>query len=91
MKRLVWFALGVGVTAVVVLKAKDLYRKATPAGMQQQFAATADKAQSGLSEFFATVKSAAAERELELREALGLDDEGAALTEEIIAGARRSV
>lgn len=87
MKRFVWFALGVGVTTVVVLKAKDMYRKATPKGVQQQFAARADQAQSGMSDFFATMKAAAAEREVELREALGLVDD---VAPEPIAAARRS-
>lgn len=75
MKRLFWFSVGVGVTVLVVWKAKDLMHKATPTGLQQQFVKTQHKAKNRLAEFVETVQKASAEREIEIREALGLVEE----------------
>jgi len=77
MKRVLWFALGVGVAAVVVWKGRELYRKWTPAGIAGQLDGARASLTESVSDFFATVSQARAEREAELREALGMDAETA--------------
>ena len=72
-RRLFWFAVGVGLTAVVVLKGRELYQRFTPKGVAGQLETARASASSWLGDFFATVNEAMAEREEELREATGLD------------------
>lgn len=72
-KRLFWFAVGIGLTAVVVLKGRELYEKFTPKGVAGQLESARANASSWLGDFFSTVSEAMAEREVELREATGLD------------------
>ncbi len=73
MRRAVWFALGAAVAVVVVVKGAQLLRKATPEGVREQVAdASADLGQRATT-FVRTLTSAMAERETELRAALGID------------------
>jgi hypothetical protein len=72
-KRLFWFAVGVGLAAVVVLKGRELYEKFTPKGVAGQLENARTTASSWLGDFVTTVSEAMAEREGELREATGLD------------------
>jgi hypothetical protein len=73
MRRVVWFALGAAVAVVVVVKGAQLLRKATPEGVREQVAdASADFGQRATT-FVKTLTSAMAERETELRAALGID------------------
>jgi hypothetical protein len=72
-KRVFWFAIGVGLAAVVVLKGKQYYQRFTPAGVADQITRTKHSATGWLEEFFETVNESMTEREAELREATGLD------------------
>ncbi|HSN12229.1 MAG TPA: hypothetical protein VLS51_09000 [Propionibacteriaceae bacterium] len=87
MRRAVWFALGAAVAVVVVVKGAQLLRKATPEGVREQVAdASADLGQKTTT-FVRTLTSAMAERETELRAALGID--GAEATERPAAAPAR--
>ena len=72
-RRLFWFAVGVGVTAWLVVKGREYYEKFTPKGVTEQVEKTARDARGWVDDFFSTMSSAMDEREHELREALGLD------------------
>ncbi|HEX5336702.1 MAG TPA: hypothetical protein VFW55_12525 [Propionicimonas sp.] len=73
-KRLFWFAIGVGITALVVVKGREYYQRYTPKGVAEQI----EKSRTGLvdwvGEFISTMGEAMDAREGELREALGLDE-----------------
>jgi hypothetical protein len=73
-KRLFWFAVGVGLTTVIVIKGREYYERFTPKGVAQQI----EKSRTGLvdwvGEFISTMGEAMDAREGELREALGLDE-----------------
>jgi hypothetical protein len=73
-KRLFWFAIGVGITALVVVKGREYYQRYTPKGVAEQI----EKSRTGLvdwvGEFISTLGEAMDAREEELREALGLDE-----------------
>ena len=73
-KRLLWFAIGVGLTALVVVKGREYYQRYTPKGVADQL----EKSRTGLvdwvGEFLSTMGEAMDAREGELREALGLDE-----------------
>ena len=75
-RRLFWFAVGVGVTALLVVKGRELYERFTPKGVTEQVEKTARSAQARVTEFFDTLTSAMSEREAELREALSQDGAG---------------
>ncbi|MFT3862197.1 DUF6167 family protein [Micropruina sp.] len=75
-RRLFWFAVGVGVTALLVVKGREIYERFTPKGVTEQVEKTARSAQARVTEFFDTLSSAMNEREAELREALSLDETG---------------
>lgn len=72
-KRLFWFAAGVGLAALVIVKGKEYYQRFTPKGVADQIAQTQASAGNWLASFVRDVAEAAAEREVELREATGLD------------------
>lgn len=73
-KRIFWFAVGVGLTALVVVKGREYYQRFTPKGVAEQI----EKSRTGFTEwagdFFTTMTEAMDSREVELREALGLDE-----------------
>ena len=73
-RRLFWFTVGVGLTALVVLKGREYYQRYTPKGVADQL----EKSRSGLvdwvGDFLTTMGDAMDAREGELREALGLDE-----------------
>lgn len=73
MKRLFWFAVGVGVAAFVVVKGKELYHRYTPKGVVEQLDQARAEAGSWIGDFLTTMNEARDAREGELREALGLD------------------
>ena len=78
MRRVVWFALGAAVAVVVVVKGAQLLRRATPEGVREQVSeASADFGQRA-STFVRTLTTSMAEREAELRSALGIDGAEAA-------------
>lgn len=72
-KRLFWFAAGVGLAALIIVKGKEYYQRFTPKGVADQIAQTQASASNWLASFVRDVAEAAAEREVELREATGLD------------------
>jgi len=76
-KRLFWFAVGVGLTALVVWKGREYYERFTPKGVAQQINQTSADVGHWFSDFVATAGEAMREREAELREALGLDEQAA--------------
>ena len=71
-KRFFWFAIGVSIAVAVVWKGRELYEKLTPRGVAAQL----DKARASLAakagDFVSTLNEARAEREAELREAIGI-------------------
>ena len=74
-RRLFWFAVGVGVTALLVIKGREYYERFTPKGVSQQVEKTAANARGWVNDFLTTLFTAMDEREAELREALSLDGE----------------
>lgn len=75
LKRLIWFFLGVGLAGLVVVKGRELARKATPAGLADTVGTRSKKVHSSVEAFVAEVREGMREREAELREALGRDAE----------------
>jgi hypothetical protein len=73
-KRFFWFAVGVGFTAVVVLKGKALYEKFTPKGIANQLSNVQRGLASRAADFIDTMTRAMDERETELREVLDFKD-----------------
>lgn len=71
-RRLLWFAVGVAVTAVLVIKGREYYRRFTPKSVTEQVEKTAASARGWVEDFVQTFSSSMDERERELREALGL-------------------
>ncbi|MEA4943110.1 MAG: hypothetical protein VB080_01595 [Propionicimonas sp.] len=74
MKRLFWFAVGVGAAAFVVVKGKELYQRYTPKGIAEQVEKTRSEVGSWIGDFLSTMGEAMDSREDELREALGLEE-----------------
>ena len=72
-RRLFWFAVGVGLTALVVVKGRELYERYTPKGIATQVDHTRAGVTAWVGEFLSTMGEAMESREEELREALGLD------------------
>ncbi len=87
MRRAVWFAVGAAVAVVVVVQGARLLRKVTPAGVQEQVADVSADLGARATTFVRTLTSAMAERETELREALGISDADA--TERLAAAPAR--
>jgi hypothetical protein len=73
MRRLFWIALGAAVGVLVVRKATQVLHKLTPSGMAEGVAGAGGRAQGALADFGSAVSMHAADREAELRSALGLD------------------
>lgn len=74
MKRIFWFALGVGVAAFVVARGKALLYKVTPAGVTEQVTQTSRAARGRIAEFMTDLTTAMDEREAELREQLNMPE-----------------
>lgn len=73
-KRLFWFAVGVGITALIVVKGREYYERFTPKGVAEQIEKTRGGLVDWVGEFLTTMGEAMDAREGELREALGLDE-----------------
>ena len=73
MKRLFYVAFGAAAGVLVVRRIGELAERWTPEGMAIQAGGAGQRMVS----WWETVKDAAAEREHELREALGIDNPGA--------------
>lgn len=73
MGRFVFFALGVGVTVLVVVKGRQLAQKATPQHLQESASRRIARLADQVGEFISTVQESMHEREDELRSELGMD------------------
>jgi hypothetical protein len=73
MRRLFWVALGATAGVLVVRRASRMLHRFTPTGMAEGVADAGGRAQGALADFGSSVSMHAAEREAELRTALGLD------------------
>ncbi|MVA75938.1 hypothetical protein GC722_07870 [Auraticoccus sp. F435] len=76
--RFLAFVLGTLLGVFLVLKVRDLLRRATPEAVAERVGERVTQAQAGLgervAEFTETFTTAMHEREAELREALGMDE-----------------
>jgi hypothetical protein len=70
-KRLIWFLVGAAVAAFVIKKVRDYFRRATPEAIGQRLATQAGGLGESAAGFIDRARAAMAEREAELREALG--------------------
>ena len=70
-KRLFWFAVGVGLTALIVVKGREYYARFTPKGVADQIEKSRTGVVDWVGEFLSTLGEAMDAREGELREALG--------------------
>jgi NADH:ubiquinone oxidoreductase subunit D len=75
-KRVFWFAVGAGVTVFVVIKVRKYMKQATPQAIGSRVADSAAGIGGSVRDFADRARAAMAERETELRDALGLPDEG---------------
>jgi hypothetical protein len=72
-RRLFYVALGATVGILVVRRLTQAAQRMTPAGVQSSLAGAIDNLGDGFREFAQAVREGMAEREVELRDALGLD------------------
>ncbi|HTR68623.1 MAG TPA: hypothetical protein VMH41_00160 [Mycobacteriales bacterium] len=72
MRRLFYVALGATVGVLVVRKASEVAAKWSPSAIATQAGGVGGR----LQQWWTVVQEGAAEREVELRDALGIDDEG---------------
>jgi Family of unknown function (DUF6167) len=72
-RRLFYVALGATVGVLVVRRLSQAAQRLTPAGVQGSVSGALGGLTEAVREFTAEVKGAMAEREVELRDALGLD------------------
>lgn len=70
-KRLLWFVIGAAVGIFVIKKVRDYLSKATPEAVGQRLADQAGSLGDSASSFVDRARAAMAEREAELRDALG--------------------
>jgi hypothetical protein len=70
-KRLIWFVLGAAVGVYVIKKVRDYAKKSTPEAIGQRMSARAGSIGASASDFVDRARAAMAEREAELRAALG--------------------
>jgi hypothetical protein len=73
-KRFFWFALGAGLALFVYLKMRDFLTRAKPSALGDRAASSAAGVSERAQGFVGRVRSAAAEREAELREELDLPE-----------------
>lgn len=74
MRRVFWFSVGAGVTVFVAVKVRGYARRATPEAIGHRVAESANGLGDSVRDFTDRVRAAMAERETELRDALGLPD-----------------
>lgn len=72
MRKIFWFAVGVGVTVFVVTKGKEFLHKLTPAGVTEQVSEQGKQAMHRLQTFVRDLNEAMDERETELRTELNM-------------------
>ncbi|MCW2620669.1 MAG: putative secreted protein [Frankiales bacterium] len=72
-RRLFYIAFGAAAGVIAVRRATQAAQRYTPAGLQQRAGGAFGSLGDAVRDFAAEVKVAMSEREVELREALGLD------------------
>jgi Family of unknown function (DUF6167) len=75
-RRLFWFAIGAGVAVFVSVKIRGYLKKTSPEAVGQRVAQSASSVSESARGFVDRLRAGMAERETELRETLGLPDEG---------------
>ncbi len=75
-RRLFWVSVGVVLTVVAIRQGRKYYQALTPQGLADRAAAQASDLSARVADFIDTFAESAAEREAELRAAVGLDKEG---------------
>ena len=73
MRRLFWVALGATIGVLVVHKVTRTAQAYSPSGVAQELSGSLSDLGEGLREMAQTVRESMAERETELRHALGID------------------
>ncbi|HKC29953.1 MAG TPA: hypothetical protein VKB75_18205 [Jatrophihabitans sp.] len=73
MRRLFWLAMGVTIGALAVRKLSKAAQRLTPGGMANGLAGALNELADSVQDFAADVRLAMRDRELQLREATGLD------------------
>ena len=76
MSRIFWVAVGAGLTAFTVVKARQYMQRATPQAIGSRVAESAAGLAESARDFTDRVRAAMAEREAELRDTLGLPEPG---------------
>ena len=74
-KRLFWFAIGAGVAVFVIMKIRGYLKQARPEAIGQRVAESAGGISESARGFVDRVRAGMAEREMELRDTLGLPDD----------------
>ena len=73
-RRVFWFTVGAGAAVFVVVKVRGVLQQATPQALGNRVSGSAAELTSSVRDFSERVRAAMAERETELRDALGLND-----------------
>lgn len=73
-RRVFWFSVGAGATVFVVVKARTYLRQASHKAIGHRVTRSATGITGSVRDFTERVRAATAEREAELRDALGLND-----------------
>jgi Family of unknown function (DUF6167) len=73
-RRMLWFVIGAGVAVFVLIKVRQYMKKASPEALGHRVAESASGVNESARGFVDRVRAGMAERETELREALGLPD-----------------
>ena len=74
-RRILWFVLGAGVAIFVSMKIRQYLKKARPEAIGQRVSESASGISDSARDFVDRVRAGMAEREMELRETLGLPDD----------------
>ena len=74
MRRLFWFAIGVGFAVFVVTKVRGYLKKASPQALGNRVTDAATVVTDSARDFATRVRAAMVEREAELRDELGLPE-----------------
>jgi hypothetical protein len=75
LRRLFWFAIGAGVAVFVIMKIRGYLKQAHPEAIGHRVAESAGGISESARGFVDRVRAGMAEREMELRDTLGLPDD----------------
>jgi len=75
LRRLFWFAIGAGAAVFVIMKIRGYLKQARPEAIGQRVAESAGGISESARGFVDRVRAGMAEREMELRDTLGLPDD----------------